>query len=195
MNTYEAITTRRTIREFQDREISYELLEKFVNAGRLAPQAANRQPLEFVAVDDKELCEEFFKNTKLANYLGWKPDPAKMARAYIVILGNKRIQKPLWMPYDVALAAENIVLAAWEERIGACMIGAFNKSKIADLLKIPDHYVTALIIALGYPAHNSVVEDVKGDEVEYWRDDNGTFHVPKRSLEKILHRNEFFAER
>ena len=55
MNTYEAICSRRTIREFQNKPIEMKLLEKFVNAGRLAPQAANRQPMEFVIVDKPSL--------------------------------------------------------------------------------------------------------------------------------------------
>jgi len=119
MNTYETICTRRSIREFQDKEISCELLEKFVNAGRLAPQAANRQPLEFVVVDDRGLLEKFFENTKLAGYLDWKPGIKNMARAYIVVLVNTQIQKQMWASFDAALASENICLAAWEEGVGS----------------------------------------------------------------------------
>jgi len=191
MNTYEAITTRRSIRAFQDKPISKELLEKYVNAGRLAPQAANRQPLEFVAVDDKELLTFFFDNTKLANYLDWEATKDVMAQAYIVILANKDIQKDRWIPYDVSLAAENISLAAWEDGIGSCMIGAFNKVKVTEKLQVPGNYDVNLVLALGYPAHQSVVEEMKGDDCAYWHDNDGTFHIPKRSLKKVLHFNKF----
>lgn len=191
MNTYETITTRRTIREFQDKKVSYKLIEKCVNAGRLAPQAANRQPLEFIIVDEDALTDQLFNNTKLAGYLDWKPSIEKKARAYIVILANKDRQKSLWIPYDVALAAENIVLSAWEEGVGSCMIGAFNKEKVAHLFSVPENYEVALLVALGYPAHKSVAEDMTGDEVSYNRDEDGTFHIPKRPLSKVTHHNKF----
>lgn len=192
MNTYEAIVSRRTIREFQDKKIPYDLLEKFVNAGRLAPQAANRQPLEFIIVDDEKLTDEFFKNTKLAGYMEWNPDISRKAQAYIVILANIDIQKPMWIPYDTALAAGNISLAAWAEGIGSCMIGAFNKNRVRELLQVPGNFEITLLVALGYPAHKAVVLDANGNDIAYWRDEDGTFHVPKRPLKKITHHNIYY---
>jgi len=191
MDVYDAIISRRSIREFQDKAIPRDLLEKFVDAGRLAPQAANRQPLEFIIVDDKRLTDELFKNTRLAGYMEWKPDISKKAQAYIVIIVNTDIQKPIWIPYDVALAAENISLAAWAEGIGSCMIGAFNKNRVRDLLNLPGNFDVPLLIALGYPAHKSIALDASGDDVTYWRDEDGTFHVPKRPLRKIIHYNRY----
>ena len=191
MNVYEAILSRRTIREFEEKKVPGELLEKYVNAGRLAPQAANRQPLEFVIVDDDNLAEDFFSIIKLAGYIDWNPSIEGRARAYIVILANTDIQKPHWIGYDTALAAENISLAAWEGGVGSCMIGAFNKQKVRDFLKVPERYDIPLLIALGYPTQKSVAEDMKNDDIEYWRDNDGTFHVPKRPLAKVMHRNKF----
>jgi nitroreductase len=191
MNTYETICSRRTIREFEDKPVQYELLGKFVNAGRLAPQAANRQPLEFIIVDDAALLEEFFAHTKLAGYTQWKPAIEKMARAYVVILANTEIQLSKWVAFDAALAAENISLAAWDEGIASCLIGAFNNNKIRDLLSVPETYDIPLLIALGHPAHKSFEEEMVDGGVEYWRDEDGNFHVPKRPLKKILHHNKY----
>lgn len=191
MKLYDLIISRRTIREFQDKPVVREMLERFVNAGRLAPQAANRQPLEFIIVDDSKVCGQTFPLIKLAGYLEWKPTVDKQPRAYIVIVVNRALQKPIWIPYDVALASENISLVAWEDGIGSCLVGAFNKGKLVELLKVPDNYDLALLIALGYPAHKSVAEEMDGDNAAYWRDEDGTFHVPKRPLNKITHFNRF----
>ena len=60
MNVYDAILSRRSIRRFQQKQISIDLLKKFINAARLAPSAANLQPLEFYIVNDKELCSKVF---------------------------------------------------------------------------------------------------------------------------------------
>lgn len=191
MNIYEAICSRRTIREFLDKPVSYELLKKFVDAGRLAPQAANRQPLEFLVVDDPVLVSTVFTNIKLAGYLDWKPAVEARPRAYVVIVSNKAVQNATWVTYDVALASENISLVAWAEGVGSCLVGAFNKQKVTELLAIPETHELMIIVALGYPAHKSVTEELKGDDVKYWRDADGTFHVPKRPLQKILHHNKF----
>jgi nitroreductase len=92
----------------------------------------------------------------------------------------------------VALASENISLAAWEEGIGSCLVGAFNKGKIVELLGVPEEsHELALLIALGYPAHNSVIEEAEGDAIQYRRDEDGTFHVPKRPLKKMIRYNKF----
>ncbi len=191
MKLYDLIISRRTIREFQNKPISRKMLKQFVNAGRLAPQAANRQPLEFVVIDDPNICGEIFPLVKLAGYLEWKPAAEKQPAAYIAIVANKELQKPTWIPYDVALASGNICLAAWEEGIGSCMIGAFNKGKIDELLKLPEGHNLTLLVALGYPDQTSVAEEMETDSVKYWRDENGNFHVPKRSLDKVTHYNKF----
>ena len=191
MRLYDSIISRRTIREFKSTPIKRELLDRFVNAGRLAPQAANKQPLEFVIVNDAKICEQLFSLVKFASYLEWKPSKEKQPASYIVIVVNEQLQLPAWVSFDAAYASANICLAAWEEGIGSCLIGAFNKGKIEELLNIPSGYSIALLVALGYPTHRSVVEEVKNNNIAYWRDEDGTFHVPKRPLKKITHYNKF----
>lgn len=189
MDTYKTLMTRRTIRAFTDTPISEELLTKFVEAARLSPQAANRQPLEYIVVDDQRMLEEFFANTKLGGYVDWEPEQKEMPQAYIAIVADLNRQKTKWIAFDTGIAAENICLAAWNEGIGSCMIGAFNKTKISALLDIPISHELILLVALGYPAQESVTEDK--DQVEYWIDKDGKFHVPKRPLSQILHHNKF----
>lgn len=191
MNLYDLIISRRTIREFQKKTVSRELIEKFVNAGRLAPQSANIQPLEFIVVDDPDVCSKVFSLVRFAGYLKWNPSADKQPVAYVVILLNKELQSIKSGAFDVACASENICLAAWGEGVGSCIIGSFSEEKVRGLLSVPDKYNASLIVALGYPAHKSCVEEMKGDDVKYWRDKEGNFHVPKRSLKKLIHHNKF----
>jgi nitroreductase len=191
MELYDLIISRRTIREFQDRAIGRARLERYVNAGRLAPQAANRQPLEFIAVDDQGLCKKIFHLSKFAAHLEWKPSEDKMPRAYICILVNEVLKIDRWIDFDVALAGGNIGLAAWDDGVGSCLLGAFDKGEVSSLLSVPSSYSPTLIVALGYPAHKSFAEDVKGDDIKYRRDADGTFHVPKRPLDSVIHYNKF----
>lgn len=190
MSVYGTILSRRSIRRFQQKPINTELLRKFVNAARVAPSAANLQPLEFFILTEKDLCSKIFEKIGWAGYIkpAWKPVKNERPTAYIVILVKDITNK--YYPRDVGLASENIVLAAEEEHIGSCILCKIEKDKIQEMLKIPDTLHVDSLIALGYKAEQAVVEDFK-DSVKYWRDKNEVLHVPKRKLEDIIHVNEF----
>jgi len=189
IDVYNAILSRRSIRRFQQKSIEIKLLKKFVNAARLAPSAANLQPLEFFVVNDKKLCSEIFETIGWAGYLkDWSPDKDEQPAVYIVIL--TRVTKNQWYIRDASLASENIVLTAESDGIGSCILLNINKDRIRTILEIPKALEIDSIIALGYKAEKCVVEDIK-DSVEYWRDKNQILHVPKRKIENIMHVNKF----
>jgi nitroreductase len=109
--------------------------------------------------------------------------------AYIVTLVNTAVRKK-GFEYDAGAAMENMILAAWEEGLGSCWIISVEKEKIAKILSIPEAYKIDSVLALGYPAENPVIEELK-DSVRYWKNEKGVLHVPKRNLKDILHRNKF----
>lgn len=187
---YKTIMKRRSIRSFKPGKIPYRLLEKFVDAGRVAPSAANLQSLEYIIVDDDALLEKIFSYVKFAGYIDWNPTKEEMPRAYIVMLSKKDNS---YVKYDAGLAAENIILAAMEEGIGSCLIGAFDEEKVKDLLDIPQQYTIHMLVALGYPAESPVLEELTTPDgsIKYWRDEKGVLHVPKKSLKHILYRNSY----
>ena len=190
MSLYRIIIRRRSIRRFQQKPIKIELLEKFVNAARLAPSAANLQVLEYFIVTEKKLCSKIFETVGWAAYIkpSWTPDENERPTAYIIILisdiHNKYYQR------DVSLSSENIILTAEEKEIGSCILYNINREKIREILRIPKLFHIDSMIALGYKAEQPVVEDLK-DSVRYWRDKNNVLHVPKRKLEDIIHENHF----
>jgi nitroreductase len=190
MDVYDAILSRRSIRRFQQKPIEIELLKKFVDAARLAPSAANLQPLEYFVVTEKNLCAKVFETIGWAGYIKpkWTPNENERPVAYIIMI-NKDPSKD-WNVRDSSLSAENIVLTAEAEGIGSCILLNIDKAKIKEILKIPENFPVDSVIALGYKAEESVVEDFK-DSVKYWRDENEVLHVPKRKLEDIIHINEY----
>ncbi len=190
MDVYEAVLKRRTIRIYKQKPIDYDILEKCVNAARLAPSGANLQPLEYVIADDEKILPGVFETLRWAGYLkNGAPPEGKRPKAYIIILGNREIKKS-GFEYDAGLAAGSICLTALEHGLGSCIIGAVERKKLRKLLGIPESREICLVIALGYPDEKSVVEESKGD-IKYWKDKNGVLHVPKRMLKDILHRNGF----
>ena len=68
MNLYETIIKRRSIRRFKAMPVAFDILENCVNAARLAPSAANLQPLEYIVVDEEPLLDIVFDTLKWANY-------------------------------------------------------------------------------------------------------------------------------
>jgi len=177
MDVYEAIKKRRSIRRYKDEEVSRDVLKKCVDAARLSPTGANRQPLKFITIA-KNL-EEVFKHTNWAGYLDWNPSKEEMPRAYVAIIK----QRDSGLEMDVGIAAQSICLAALEEGLGSCMLGALDKDELENILPVPEDYQLELMVALGYPAEEpSVVEDQ--GSVRYYLED-GKLRVPKKTLKKV----------
>ena len=197
MDVYEAVIKRRSIRRFKDSAVPYGILEKCVDAARLAPSGRNFQPCEYIIVDDDRLLSEVFDT--LMSWAGQPssigaPPPGQRPKAYIITLINKALEmNPVASrrvaTYDVAMAAENMMLVAVAEGIGSCPFLSFKESTLKEVLNLPDNYEIALVLGLGYADESPVVE-VPTDSIKYWVDDNGVRHVPKRKLEDILHRNK-----
>jgi len=188
-NTYETILQRRSIRRFQQKPIKLNLLKKMINAARLAPSAANLQPLQFIIVNEKKQCEQIFETIGWAGYLkDWTPTKDEQPTAYIILLSEDT--NNIWNIRDASLASENIVITAESEEIGSCILLNIKKDKIKNILKIPKKYEIDSVIALGYKAENSITENMK-DSVKYWKDKKQVLHVPKRKIEDIIHINKF----
>jgi len=198
MDIYEGITKRRSIRRFKDITIPHEALARCVNAARLAPAARNNQMCEYIIVDDDHLLSGVFDTITVwagqPRPQGGAP-PGHRPRAYIVTLINTTRETELggnrsWTTYDIGLAAENMMLAAFEQGLGTCALLSYEANELRQVLNIPDKYEIGLVVALGYPDEISVVEEAT-DSTRYWADDNGVRHVPKRKQEDILHHNRF----
>ena len=186
MNVYEAILKRRSIRKYKQDKIEESVLKKLVNAARMAPYGANLQPLKFCIVSDRNVTDQIFENTKWAAYIRPEGTPKKGEEpvAYIVILCDKDIKKTGY-DTDAGIAGVSIILAAVEEGLGSCWLGAIDRENIRQILNIPQKYDIHSLIALGYPAEEPVAEDMD-NSIKYYKDKNGVLHVPKRKLEDVI---------
>ena len=189
-DVYHALTIRRSIRRFQQKSVSFDLLKRCVEAARLAPSAANLQPLEFIIVTDECLCKGVFAALHWAAYIKptWAPSADERPMAYIIILVHDKASP--WYIRDASFAAGNIVHVAESAGLGSCILCKIDKEHIRKLFSISSEMVIDSVIALGYKAEQPVVEDLT-ESVEYYRDDSQVLHVPKRKLEDILHTNSY----
>ena len=190
MGVYGTILGRRTIRRFQPKPVPFSILKKCVNAARLSPSARNAQPLEFIAVNEKKQVAMLNDSVNFGGVVKEKGRvKGEEAKAFIAIIADKE-NKSEYTATDVGIAAEAIVLAALEAGIASCMMGSIERERIKGVLGIPNSFEVPLVVALGYPKEKSVAEDeTKG--IPYGVDEKGVMHIPKRPLEKVLHRNRF----
>ena len=185
---YDVIRSRRSIRSFDARPIPRESIQRMLEAGRLAPNRSNNQPLRFWAVCSPALCRAIFPQTRWAARLPdgqGKPAPGHEPTAYILLLVDQQLCAD-GAKIDVGAAGASILLQARSEGIGSCWLGAINRDGIAQTLGIDqDKLAIDSIIALGYPDMEPVARDMAPEEtdVAYYIDDNGTFTVPKRAPE------------
>lgn len=151
MEIKEAIRSRRSIRNYQDRPIEQDKLARVLEAGRLAPSARNLQEWKFVVVIDKE------KRQKLSEAAMGQP---YVASAPVVIAAcatqteNVMPCGQYCYPIDLAIAVDHMSLAAIAEGLGTCWIGAFYEEKVKDILGIPEKIRVVVIMILGYPAES-----------------------------------------
>ena len=159
MEVMEAIKTRRSIRKYKTDPIDGKILETVLEAARWAPSWANTQCWRFIVVHDSNIRAE------LAGTL-YEGNPATDAirSAPVVIVacaelgksgshdGVLETDKGDWFMFDVALAMQNLVLAAHSLGLATVHVGRFDAKKAANILEVPEGYCVVAMTPLGYPA-------------------------------------------
>ena len=181
------ITRSRSCRRFhQGVGLEISALKKLVGLARLSPSAGNLQPLKYIISCDSETNGLIFPHTAWAGYLQDWPGPAEGERptGYIIILKDTSISKTV--DCDHGIAAQSMLLGGLEQGLGGCIIGSIKRDELAKALRIPAQYEILLIVALGKPNEEIVLETAIGGDIKYFRDEKEIHHVPKRPLEEII---------
>ena len=193
MDAIDAIKTRRTVRLYKQDAIKVDVLLELVECARCGPAAANRQPLQYIIVNETETNAKVFECLAWAGYVKPKRTPAADKRpvAYIIVLTDKSIGNDKSNSVDAAAAIENMLVSAWSMGIGSCWLGAVDRDKLREICKVPDGFDIDSVVALGYPGETPVMEDCKDESIKYYLDEDDVLHVPKRTLESIVYFNSF----
>jgi nitroreductase len=184
----ELVKENRSCRRFyEDHAVAPETLKEFVNLARMSASGANLQPLKYILSCDPQKNAEIFSCLAWAGYLKDWPGPEEGERpaAYIVVLGDPSISESAGC--DHGIAAQTILLGAREKGLAGCMLGSIDRNALRDSLNIPSQFKILLVLAIGKPREQVVLETVGADNsIRYWRDNEGVHHVPKRKLEDII---------
>jgi nitroreductase len=181
------VTKNRSYRRFFEEEhISSDQIKSWIDLSRLGASGRNAQTIKYKIVLSGKIREEVFKHLSWAGYLqDWDgPEKGERPSAYVVMINDDVLGKNYFS--DDGIAVQNLLLGAVESGYGGCIIRAFKDKELRELLNVEEKYSIIQIIALGKPKEEVIIEDMKNDDIKYWRDEKGIHHVPKRSIDEII---------
>ena len=148
MDSYDVIKQRRSVRAYRSTPVEEEKLARVLEAARLAPSAANRQPIHLYVIRKKDLHRRLMQ----AYAQQWFADApiiicacARPAEAW------SRMDGMNYGEVDATIAMDHLTLAATAEGLGTCWIGAFNPERLREVLGIPTELDPVALTPLGYP--------------------------------------------
>lgn len=163
MDVLEAIRIRRSVRKYRSDPIPDDVLDRMLEALRLAPSACNYQPWRFVVVRDEQKCDALARASH---------DQMFMAQAPVIIVGCGLPDKAYKFmggsgnsaDIDVTIALDHLTLAAAAAGLGTCWIGAFDEQAVKRILDVPKGAKVVALTPLGYPAEPGLLQPAPASE-------------------------------
>ena len=162
MTVFETIKNRTSIRKYKSEKLTREQLDILIEAGRLAPTAANKQRYKLVIIDNEDIKKRLSVACNNQTFVG---------TASHVIAGTTD-QDWKWNQVDLAIVLEHIVLEAFELGFGTCWIGAFNEKEVKKILDIPENIKVVALLTIGVP------DEVPG-------------HTSRKKVEELVSYNKY----
>jgi nitroreductase len=169
MDFQELLEKRRSIRDFEEKEVSPELIKDIIADSIKAPNASNAQPWKFIIVNDKKMMKRISDDSKKTLIAGIEKDPNSPMKGYLEVLRNENFnvfynapcliavvgrQKGATIAADCGLLAGYLMLSAASRGLGTCFVVQGAEVRDPDLLQeigLPEGYRIYAPIILGYP--------------------------------------------
>jgi nitroreductase len=153
MDTFLALASKREVRQYADRPLPEEVRRRILEAGRVSGSSQNRQRRRFVALESREIVERAAECVHVpSNLLG-----AALVVAVVVYGGGPT-------SFDAGRAAQNMMLAAWNDGAGSCPNGVADAERMAGVLGLREDERAAILVSFGYPARRRDPEARSADE-------------------------------
>jgi nitroreductase len=149
MEFHAVVSTRRSVRAYRSDPVEQDKLLRILNAARLAPSAANRQPLHVYVIRDEA--------TRQALAAAYSQEWFVQAPVIVCVCSRpgeawRRSDGKSYADVDAAIAMDHLILAAAAEGLGTCWIGAFKPDEVRRVLGVSDDLEPVAMTPLGYPA-------------------------------------------
>jgi len=169
METWDAITARRNVREFADRVIPDADLDRVLEAGRIAPSSQNNQPWDFVVVTDREMLRELSEVWRGGGHI------AHAAAAIAMVIPDEEEPRARERNrFDIGQATMQMMIAAADRGIGAGHSAVGDQDLARSVLGVPEDKLVAFVIDLGYPADRPLRPGTR---------------LKRRAFDEVVHRN------
>jgi nitroreductase len=152
MDTFLCIASKRDQRAYAQRDVPADIRDRILDAGRIAGSAQNRQPLRFFVLESRDVLERVAQTVYVAsNLLG--------ARLVIALVAKGR------PGFDAGRAAQNMMLAGWNEGVTSCPNGMPDPQETANVLGLGEEESVVNVLSFGYPAEP---RDANSRPAEEW---------------------------
>ncbi len=187
MEVKEALKERRTVRLFQQKNVTDSDLSDMIDAARVTSCASNLQQLRYIVIRDSKLVKDIFPLTAWANLVRPSRTPEwgiSAPRCFIAVIASATANQVIYA--DAGAAIQSMQLMAWSKGLGSCWLGSIQRDKLKILLKLPDDKQVLYLVAVGYPDEKPIAEDVQeGKSVFYYLDEQQRLHIPKIRMEDV----------
>jgi nitroreductase len=141
MEVFDAVRTVLAVREYQDKPIPSDTIQRIVAAAHLTASSQNKQPWHFIVIEDRDTLRELGSQARSGPYI------AQAAFAIVVVM-----DKVASAVSDGSRAIQSMVLTAWSEGVGSNWVGLRTPEAVKSLLEIPEELDILAIVPFGYPA-------------------------------------------
>lgn len=144
---WDAIRAKRMVRRFEDRRLDPDHLRRILDAGRHAGSSKNKQRWDFVVIEDRATLRRLAAVGPFAEHVGGAAAAIALVTPDPTVPGAS-----LSLVWDAGLAAQNMMLAAWELGVGSCPATVYEQTVARDVLGIPQDRWCGYVLSFGYPA-------------------------------------------
>ncbi len=176
MELYDVINTRRSVRQYSDKDIPEDIIRKVMIAAGRAPSGSNRQNWKYILISDKDTQKKISNICKGQKFIAQCPVTVVICGRDMSSSYNRgNYMGEMGMLVDTSISFTHFILAARAEGLGTCWIGLFDNDEMKKLLNVPEGWQVVAISPLGYPQKE------------------GAFHsdVSRISYEELVSENEF----
>jgi nitroreductase len=169
MDAFLAVASKREVRRYADRPIPPEVERRILEAGRVSGSSRNRQPWRFVVLEQRETIER-------AAEAVWAADNVLGAALVIglIVTGKGPVS------FDAGRAAQNMMIAAWDDGVGSCPNGISDSAAMGEALGLREDDHFGVVLTFGYPARPVEPESRTPEE---WIE-----RADRRPLEELVER-------
>lgn len=160
MEFYDVIKTRRSVRRFLKKPVPVDVLGRVLEAARVAPSGGDRQPWRFVVVKDKQKKQRIARACYGQDFV---------AKAPVVLVCCSIKCSSDYEPWedeagrrDTVIATDHLILAARNEGLGTCWVGAVHDKRVKEIVNVPGNVDVVMVVPLGYPASKSAFREASG---------------------------------